>query len=121
MTTERLDGTVALVTGASSGIGEATALALADAGAVVVAAARRTDRLEDLVSRVQAAGGRAEAAEVDLADPAAAVAIGSPTWSPPSRPTAVGRWRSRPTSPPTAGRLRSSSRWWPSWAASTRS
>ncbi len=62
----RLDGTVALVTGASSGIGEATALALAAEGATVALAARRRDRLEELAARVEQAGGKALVLEVDI-------------------------------------------------------
>jgi NADP-dependent 3-hydroxy acid dehydrogenase YdfG len=59
---------VALVTGASSGIGEATALALASAGATVAVAARRRDRLDALVARIASAGGDAIAVTADLAD-----------------------------------------------------
>jgi NADP-dependent 3-hydroxy acid dehydrogenase YdfG len=63
-----LEGKVAAVTGASSGIGEATALALADAGAAVVVGARREDRLESLVGRISDAGGEARAVAVDVTD-----------------------------------------------------
>ena len=61
-------GKVALVTGASSGLGQHFAQTLAAAGATVVAAARRTDRLEALVARVAADGGRAIAVPLDVTD-----------------------------------------------------
>jgi NADP-dependent 3-hydroxy acid dehydrogenase YdfG len=70
----RLDGTVALVTGASSGIGEATALALAAEGAAVSVAARRRDRLDGLASRIEADGGRALVCQADVTDERQAVA-----------------------------------------------
>jgi NADP-dependent 3-hydroxy acid dehydrogenase YdfG len=63
-----LDGTVALVTGASSGIGEATAVALAAQGAAVAVAARRKERLDELVSRISGSGGKALAIETDVTD-----------------------------------------------------
>jgi NADP-dependent 3-hydroxy acid dehydrogenase YdfG len=73
--TERLDGTVALVTGASSGIGEAAALSLAEHGAAVAIAARRVDRLQGLAKRIQDAGGTALVIEADVTDEAQARAM----------------------------------------------
>ena len=65
----KLDGKVAVVTGASSGIGEATAEALAAEGASVVVAARRAERLSDLVERINGAGGgKALSVECDVTD-----------------------------------------------------
>jgi NADP-dependent 3-hydroxy acid dehydrogenase YdfG len=64
--TESLEGTVALVTGASSGIGEATARALAAAGASVALVARRADRLETLAGEIRDSGGTALPIEADL-------------------------------------------------------
>ncbi|NDJ17296.1 SDR family NAD(P)-dependent oxidoreductase [Myxacorys almedinensis] len=63
-----LAGKVAIVTGASSGIGAATAIALADAGAKVVVSARRTDRLDALVKRISDQGGVAYAIVGDVTD-----------------------------------------------------
>jgi NADP-dependent 3-hydroxy acid dehydrogenase YdfG len=63
-----LEGKVALVTGASSGIGEATAVALANEGAAVALGARRADRLESLRERIESGGGRAVAIETDITD-----------------------------------------------------
>ena len=64
----KLRGKVAVVTGASSGIGEATAEALAAEGASVVAAARREDRLADLTKRIEGDGGKVLAATCDVAE-----------------------------------------------------
>lgn len=64
----KLEGTVALVTGASSGIGEATAVALAASGAKVAIAARRADRLDLLAKRIRESGGVALTLETDITD-----------------------------------------------------
>jgi NADP-dependent 3-hydroxy acid dehydrogenase YdfG len=63
---DELNGTVALVTGASSGIGEATAVALAGRGAAVALVARRRDRLEALAARLKADGATAIVIEADM-------------------------------------------------------
>lgn len=63
-----IQGKVALITGASSGIGAATALKLAANGAKVGLAARRTERLAELVSEIRKAGGEAVALEMDVVD-----------------------------------------------------
>jgi NADP-dependent 3-hydroxy acid dehydrogenase YdfG len=70
----RLDDTVSLVTGASSGIGDATVRALAAQGSAVALVARRKDRLDALASAVEAEGGRALAIEADITDQEQAVA-----------------------------------------------
>jgi len=66
-----LKGRVALVTGASSGLGTQFAKALADNGAAVALVARRVDRLADMKKAIEAAGGRAIAVEADVTDRAA--------------------------------------------------
>jgi NADP-dependent 3-hydroxy acid dehydrogenase YdfG len=71
-TTTALTSTVALVTGASSGIGQATARRLAAEGAAVVLVARRQDRIEGLAKEITGQGGQAIALTADLTDPEAA-------------------------------------------------
>jgi NADP-dependent 3-hydroxy acid dehydrogenase YdfG len=70
-----LDGKVALVTGASSGIGEATAVALAREGAAVGLGARRKDRIDALAERISGDGGKALAVEADITDEETANAL----------------------------------------------
>ncbi|MGY1593409.1 SDR family NAD(P)-dependent oxidoreductase [Geodermatophilus sp. SYSU D00708] len=68
--TRPLEGRVALVTGASSGIGEATAVALAEAGAAVAIGARRRDRLDALAGKLRDAGARVLPLDLDVTDEA---------------------------------------------------
>jgi len=71
---ERLDGTVALITGASSGIGEAAARSLAAKGAAVALAARRKERLDKLAAELEQQGHRALVLQTDISDQAQACA-----------------------------------------------
>ena len=75
MRSGKLEGRVALITGASSGIGAASALALADEGARVALAARRLERLDALARRIRDAGGLALPIEADVADEAGVQAM----------------------------------------------
>jgi NAD(P)-dependent dehydrogenase (short-subunit alcohol dehydrogenase family) len=81
--TKPLEGRVALVTGASRGIGRAAALAYAAAGAHVVALARTTGALEELDDEIRAAGGQATLVPVDLSDAPAIEKLG---------PAVLQRW-----------------------------
>ncbi len=63
-----IEGKVVVITGASSGLGEATARLLSEQGAIVVLAARRTDRIESLANEITGRGGKALAVTTDVAD-----------------------------------------------------
>jgi NAD(P)-dependent dehydrogenase (short-subunit alcohol dehydrogenase family) len=69
-----LSGKTALITGASSGLGAHFALMLAGQGAKVICAARRADRLRDLVSQIEALGGEAQAVAMDVEDETSVIA-----------------------------------------------
>lgn len=69
--TQTLNGRVAAITGASSGLGRRFAIKLSEAGAAVALLARRTDRLEALVEEISSAGGKAIAIPLDVVDTAA--------------------------------------------------
>ncbi len=71
----RLDGRVVVITGSSSGLGAGFARALSSAGATVVLAARRRERLDALAEELRAAGGTASTVACDVADPAACAAM----------------------------------------------
>ena len=83
MEQRRLEGRLALVTGASRGIGRAVALALAEAGAHVIITARRVGALEDLDDEIRAGGGSATLVKLDLTDGEKVDALG---------PTIYERW-----------------------------
>jgi NAD(P)-dependent dehydrogenase (short-subunit alcohol dehydrogenase family) len=71
----RLDGKVAVVTGASSGLGAGFARALAQAGADVVLAARRSDRLQEVAAQVEQTGHRALPVQADISEPSECEAV----------------------------------------------
>ena len=70
MTQARMQGKVAFVTGAGTGIGAATAIRLAQEGATVVICGRRQAPLDEVVAQIKAAGGKAEAVQADVSDEA---------------------------------------------------
>ncbi len=72
--TTDLSGQVAVVTGASQGLGKAVALALGASGATVVCVARSAEKLQDTVNQIEALGGKGEALSCDVTDRAAAAA-----------------------------------------------
>ncbi|TVQ92192.1 MAG: SDR family NAD(P)-dependent oxidoreductase [Deltaproteobacteria bacterium] len=103
----KIEGRVALVTGASGGIGAATALALARAGAsLVVLVARTESALEAVAERVEAAGGRARVAPCDLSDPTAIGELASALEAEAIQPqilvnnAGAGRWLAVDETPP---------------------
>jgi uncharacterized protein len=101
-----VDSQIAVVTGASSGIGAATARALAREGWRVVLVARRAERLEELAAEIRAAGGEVLPQALDAADGAAVAAMAgrvADDWGPPSlvvNSAGAGVWRFLEETPP---------------------
>jgi NADP-dependent 3-hydroxy acid dehydrogenase YdfG len=95
-----LNGTVALVTGASSGIGAATAAALAAQGAAVALAARRKDRLDTLAAGIRDQGGTALVLESDITDQQQATEAVERTVAELGRLDTAARSGQRDTDPP---------------------
>ena len=106
-----LDGKRILITGASSGIGEAAAIKFARLGATVVVVARRKDLLDDVAGRIIAAGGDALAIACDLSDLDAVDELAA-AWSGSSAAS---------TSSSTTRAGRSAARWPSRWTAGTTS
>ena len=100
-TTVRLRGKRVLITGASSGIGEAGAELFAQKGAEVIIVARRADLLQEVADRITADGGTATAVPCDLSDLDAVDALRrhasatSTSWSTTPAARSAGRWPSR--------------------------
>ena len=108
-----LRDTVALVTGASSGIGAATATALADQGAAVALAARRRDRLDTLAAEIKDQGGTALVLECDVTDQQQAAAAVDRTVTELGRlDTLINNAGVMLLGRPLARRWTSGSRWW---------
>ena len=124
----RLDGKVAVVTGASSGLGVAFAQALAEAGADVALGARRTEMLEQTAEQVRETGRRAVTVTTDVSDPESCTALveaamvssaGSTCWSttPESAPPSPRPARPRSSSARSSTSTSTAATGWPRRAA----